>query len=440
MHVDGSHRGITTFDLATVLGDDECEALIAVRSLDLSHNQLREIHGLGALTNVTALDMSFNAIGLATQLPTNVVKVVLSNNRLVDWRAFEGLPHLVDLDVSNNRLRSFVGCPPGLVSLRAAANDISVWSGLEHCVSLEHLDVSNTRIDSVEGLAALSTLRSLRIDLTLLPSGQLQPALRRSCPHLIELNGGRVEEWPSGETRGEAMQRVETKSSSSIKSKGSSYQSALHTRQEQHTETAMSHEVRSLKLALHAERVDAQQQRNRAAALSQQNQENARIISEQLAELARLRSALSDSEAHRAHVSEKLARASRDLKYARDQRGHSLQRRRVQDEQSLIEADQRLIDVSRDRDTALGRQRALESEVRRLRHDNTKLRHRVADLESRGDGDPSATAGLVNSRAHATISDEDEVPEGPAAHNDAAQALAEQMRVWVESEVSRAGA
>jgi len=194
--LDLSNLHIADFD-----GIEEVPNIHAVRSLNLSHNEISLLHpnNFKALTALQHLDLSFNKISIIrpntlknlTQLRTlnlshnymthldrdgfrgltTLKKLSLSCNRL-EWLgldAFHSLENLTKLDLSNNKLQLI---SPGilkpltnLTSLNISHNNFTIIHShtlypLRH---LEYLDASNNRItritdDTLYGLKHLQTI------------------------------------------------------------------------------------------------------------------------------------------------------------------------------------------------------------------------------------------------------------------------------------------
>ena len=115
----------------------------ALKSLDLSHNQISKLEGLDGLTSLTGLS--------------------LRNNQI---RKLEGLDHLTSLrglDLSGNQISKLEGLD-SLTSLRGldlSGNQLIKLEGLDHLTSLTGLNLRGNQIAKLEGLNALTSLTGL---------------------------------------------------------------------------------------------------------------------------------------------------------------------------------------------------------------------------------------------------------------------------------------
>lgn len=195
MHVDGSHRDIAALNLALVMGsDEEKAALVAVKSLDLSHNRLEELIDLEPMTSLLVIDAGFNRIHMVSGMPRNLTKLLLPHNAVRSFHDLSLLPSVVELDLSHNELEGFDGVPQSLISLKVSGNAIRSFEGLGRTLLLEHLDVGSNAIGSVDDLRFLAPLESLKtIVLAGNPVSQhptkLSASLLRYCSNVIRLDG-----------------------------------------------------------------------------------------------------------------------------------------------------------------------------------------------------------------------------------------------------------
>ncbi|KAG8343162.1 hypothetical protein TRVL_06011 [Trypanosoma vivax] len=163
MSIDLSHKNLTEFDSSAFSTERDREILRSIAQLNLSHNSISSIEGLGWLSSLTTLDLSHNYIhSLSTGLPPLLRQLNVAFNIL---RGLEGIKALTKLEVlvaSNNQLTGLLGLPPALRILDVSGNQIASLVGLETCGTLEELRVRRNMIESVEALGALSALNSLR--------------------------------------------------------------------------------------------------------------------------------------------------------------------------------------------------------------------------------------------------------------------------------------
>ncbi|GLC73170.1 hypothetical protein PLESTF_001343000 [Pleodorina starrii] len=150
---------LTGTDLATA---DPLAALQHLQSLHLADNRLVEIRGLGALRNLTHVDVSGNKLTQVLDLrlgpdgsgPTNLRSADFSRNALDMLRDLSPFSRLTHLAVAGNRIER-------------------VGAGLRALGMLKVLDLSHNRLVSCRGLEGLRCLRELRLDHNCLTSLEL---------------------------------------------------------------------------------------------------------------------------------------------------------------------------------------------------------------------------------------------------------------------------
>ncbi|KAG2493820.1 hypothetical protein HYH03_008038 [Edaphochlamys debaryana] len=136
-------------DLGTA---DPLSSLPHLQSVTLVDNRLTEIRALGALRNLTHIDVSGNKL-------TQVLDLRLGP-------AGSGPTNLRSADFSRNSLDMLADLAPfsRLTRLAVAGNRIDrIGAGLRQLRLLKILDLSNNRLVSIRGLAACECLRELRL-------------------------------------------------------------------------------------------------------------------------------------------------------------------------------------------------------------------------------------------------------------------------------------
>ena len=137
----------------------------ALKSLDLSHNQISKLEGLDGLTSLTGLSLRDNQIRKLEGLDslTFLTGLSLSENQI---RKLEGLDHLTSLtrlDLSYNQIAKLEGLDSltSLTELYLSGNQISKIEGLDSLSSLTRLDLSYNQIAKLESLDHLTSLTGL---------------------------------------------------------------------------------------------------------------------------------------------------------------------------------------------------------------------------------------------------------------------------------------
>ncbi|XP_023530675.1 uncharacterized protein LOC111793156 isoform X1 [Cucurbita pepo subsp. pepo] len=93
-----------------VLMDESLQLLPAVETLDLSRNKFAKVDNLRKCVKLKHLDLGFNhlrTVASFTEVPSNLIKLVLRNNALTTLRGIENLKSLEGLDVSYNIISNF---------------------------------------------------------------------------------------------------------------------------------------------------------------------------------------------------------------------------------------------------------------------------------------------------------------------------------------------
>eukprot|EP00667_Euglena_gracilis_P007458 EG_transcript_7533 len=167
MHVSCRGRGILELDLNSVFSNEEERvALAVVKSLDLSHNELKQLNGLQPFSSLTHLDLRNNKLCVLQGLPLSLQRLNVAHNQLTSLDGLAALPFLQELDATDNKLTSVTGLPRAapLKALRLANNRLPSCQGLEPLGQLESLDLDSNYIslfDDVRPLMNLPALRSL---------------------------------------------------------------------------------------------------------------------------------------------------------------------------------------------------------------------------------------------------------------------------------------
>ncbi|ESL08688.1 hypothetical protein TRSC58_03606 [Trypanosoma rangeli SC58] len=166
MHVSGRSKNIKEIDLAAVfLTREDREMLALITSFDLSHNQIERLQQLDALTALTRLNASHNKIAAIGFLPVTITELDVSHNNLLSLEGIGCLPHLRDLNVGYNRLQKLIGLSrlQPLQVLRAEGNRIVTTVGLESMVHLRFLSLDHNLIDNANELYFLPSAPSLEM-------------------------------------------------------------------------------------------------------------------------------------------------------------------------------------------------------------------------------------------------------------------------------------
>ncbi|WP_080734106.1 leucine-rich repeat protein [Porphyromonas gulae] len=137
----------------------------ALKSLDLSHNQIRKLEGLDGLTSLTGLSLRNNQISKLEGLDslTFLTGLSLSENQISKLEGLERLTSLTQLDLSDNQIRKLEGLDSltSLTELYLWGNQISKLEGLDSLTSLTGLNLMRNQIIKLEGLERLTSLTQL---------------------------------------------------------------------------------------------------------------------------------------------------------------------------------------------------------------------------------------------------------------------------------------
>ncbi|PDP49461.1 leucine-rich repeat domain-containing protein [Porphyromonas gingivalis] len=137
----------------------------ALKSLDLSHNQIRKLEGLDGLTSLTGLSLRNNQISKLEGLDslTSLIWLSLRNNQISKLEGLERLTSLTGLYLSGNQISKIEGLDSltSLTRLNLRRNQISKLEGLERLASLTTLNLSGNQISKLDGLERLTSLTEL---------------------------------------------------------------------------------------------------------------------------------------------------------------------------------------------------------------------------------------------------------------------------------------
>jgi Leucine-rich repeat (LRR) protein len=448
MHVDGSGRGISSFDLGNVLGGaGEREALIAIKSLDISSNRIAQLADLEALSALTLLDGSHNQITLLRRLPLNLTKLVLAWNQLDSLAALRELPCLAELDVSHNNLQTLDGCPVTLVALRASSNRLTSFDEIRECIGMEHLDIAqNADINDVRRLLTLRELPNLK---ALLLNGcgvattpHLLTRVLQLCPALIEFNGSQcvlvnhVDDSSAAPVPqpAAAVQPRRRSAYSDARKRVTDAENEVRDRSAVEAEASLRvdldrvrAECHRLQVLLYQERTDNAELRKSARNVETKLLESKRVLSEELSQLALARNTIRQQQEENAVLREKSDRLARDLRHARDRGASAQHRAAATAERQFVEQEKELNQLRKTCESvsrALGK---VSAERDMAVRDAAKLRQRVQLLEAsdaapirpppKDDGTDASSSGSDCNRS-----------------TNAAQHLARELHRWVSGE------
>lgn len=171
---------------------DGVEPLTCLKKLELYDNQVEnfEARHLQGLTQLTVLDLSFNAIRsmAAVACCPLLQELYLAQNKLKVVEGLHSLSELQILDLGANRIRSLAGC------------------GLETCVALRSLWLGKNKIEALAdaGIGALQNLEKLDVQnnrLVCVLSGEVPLSVRElylACNGLASLEGGLLDLCAAG--------------------------------------------------------------------------------------------------------------------------------------------------------------------------------------------------------------------------------------------------
>jgi hypothetical protein len=150
-------------------------------NISLNNLGLTSILGLAGLPKLDYVNLDDN------QLPTlwglgghkRVRVITARNNKVADWAGIGAMPNLSDLDLTHNELEltSIPALPANLLKLSVAGNKISAINGFQY-TSLQDLDLRDNQISFINEDALPRTLSFLRL------SGN--PLTKQSCPAVIK--------------------------------------------------------------------------------------------------------------------------------------------------------------------------------------------------------------------------------------------------------------
>lgn len=203
-----SHRSLKSFDASMLWPEapkkpqqgnntSQGERGIAVRALDLSHNNITRIVGVQNMQSLSVLDLSNNSLATldASALPCSLKCLNIAHNALHDLHGLSAaVPKLKELDFSFNRITSqnVSGLPKGLTKVLCQANLIDSTRPFLAILSLSILDLSSNNIMSVDELSRMKELKGLRyLQLRgnpVMDDPDAIPLLLEAVPKLIRLD------------------------------------------------------------------------------------------------------------------------------------------------------------------------------------------------------------------------------------------------------------
>ncbi|XP_070406311.1 leucine-rich repeat- and IQ domain-containing protein 1 isoform X2 [Nothobranchius furzeri] len=135
----------------------DCENMTGLRVLQLSHNKLKSIHGLGGAESLDVLDLSYNSITRIAGLESakRLQKLLVHHNQLISTKGLRDVYTLLHLDCSHNHLASVEGLDGSalLHTLDLSSNSLSEPPSLNNQVLLRTLHLDDNSISSLQGLA-----------------------------------------------------------------------------------------------------------------------------------------------------------------------------------------------------------------------------------------------------------------------------------------------
>jgi internalin A len=114
-----------------------------LKTINISFNRIRRLHGLSCLIALEKFDVS--------------------NNNIIELEGFENSIHLHFLYISNNKIREIKSLK-SLKSLKyffVAKNQVQQIDGLKNLIFLTHVDLSNNQIQEIKGIESLVNLKEL---------------------------------------------------------------------------------------------------------------------------------------------------------------------------------------------------------------------------------------------------------------------------------------
>lgn len=153
----------------TPLGDFTVNQTDKPMHLELSYvaqrtspSSLRQIHGTFALA-VEQLVKHITSAEPHEPYWEHIRRLILRDKGLITLHKLnEFCPRLEDLDVSDNAIGQLSGIPSGLRTLKIQRNYLSSLTAWGHLTNLQYLDVSGNELESLDGFSSLIHLRELR--------------------------------------------------------------------------------------------------------------------------------------------------------------------------------------------------------------------------------------------------------------------------------------
>ncbi|CAD6584562.1 MAG: hypothetical protein TREMPRED_003863 [Tremellales sp. Tagirdzhanova-0007] len=171
-------RGLTELDqldlydnrLGPRVTEDELSGCPNLTSLDLSFNNIRHAPNLPSLTKVKVLYLVQNKIGNVEQgeldwCRATLTSLELGGNRIREIGNLDKLVLLEELWLGKNKIRTLENLSTftALKILSLQSNRITRIQGLEALVNLEELYISHNGLTKIEGLEANTKLRTLDV-------------------------------------------------------------------------------------------------------------------------------------------------------------------------------------------------------------------------------------------------------------------------------------
>ncbi|XP_027139417.1 leucine-rich repeat and IQ domain-containing protein 1 [Larimichthys crocea] len=136
----------------------DCENMMSLRVLQLSHNKLTSIHGLTGAENLDVLDLSHNFITRIAGLESvrRLQRLLVDHNQLISTKGLRDVYTLLHLNCSHNHLASVEGLESSalLNTLDLRANSLNEPPSLNNHVLLRELHLDDNSISSLQGLTA----------------------------------------------------------------------------------------------------------------------------------------------------------------------------------------------------------------------------------------------------------------------------------------------
>lgn len=173
-----TRRGIQSFDASTLLhgasdgafyegGASKNQRHLAIRTLDLSHNNITTFIGGNLLAGLAVLNLSNNSLQTfdVAFLPSSLTSLNLSHNALRGlWGLAAASPKLQELNISFNTITSpnLGELPKFLTTLSCQGNLIDSMCPFVGLQQLHTLDLSSNRVEDPNELPYLKSMRGLR--------------------------------------------------------------------------------------------------------------------------------------------------------------------------------------------------------------------------------------------------------------------------------------